>query len=316
MQVLRAFRSDRHCSYCRITGTAGSVGTSGPGMSQVLGVHRDPRGQKHYPARPVLSGRKPLSRPGCKTADRQSWNLGSRRSAWDARTVLPMSWGQDGLIGRTQLGLGAPQTSAGLAQRAGEHDSRGRKAGLFGIWRYSQEVRKAESELKVQGQDLLASQGHQASRETCEDRGGERYTEAQPRDPAGPPVASVVLTDRAESPERSSQGRSRGLAGEPGLDLPSQDELGSISITGSRPTAGQGAWELHATGHLHQGSDSAARAVRTSSRQISSALDSTGSRASQHSRPLHQDPGVWDTEWLCSPPWRLVGSLLGHLVTS
>ena len=65
----------------------------------------------------------------------------------------------------------------------------------------------------------------------------------------------------------------------------------------------------------------AARAVRRSSRQISSALDSAGSRASQHSRPLHQDPGVWDTQWLCcrrrrcSPPWRPVGSLLGHLVT-
>lgn len=166
-----------------------------------------------------------------------------------------MSWGQDGLIGRTQLGLGAPQTSAGLAQRAGGGMTPDRKTGRFGIWRYSPEVRKAESELKVQGQDLLASQDHQASQETCEDRGGERYMEAQPRDPAGPPVASVVLTDRAESPERSSRGSRRGLLGEPGLDLPSQDALGSISITGSRPTAGQGAWELHATGHLHQGSD-------------------------------------------------------------
>ena len=79
--------------------------------------------------------------------------------------------------------------------------------------------------------------------------------EAQPRDPAGPPVTSVVLTDRVESPERSSRGSSRQLLGEPGRDLPSQDVLGSISITGSRPTAGQEAWELHATGHLHQGSD-------------------------------------------------------------
>lgn len=145
-----------------------------------------------------------------------------------------------------------------------EHDSRRRKTGRFELWRYSQEVRKAESELKVQGQDLLTSQGHRASPETCEDREGERYTEARPRDPAGPPVASVILTHRAESPERSSQGSNRGLVGEPGLDLPSQDALGSMSITGSRPTSGQRAWALHATGHLHQGSDSVARVVRTS----------------------------------------------------
>lgn len=80
IQVLRAFRSEalrlprdqRHCGLrgafrsWDVTGTAGSLGTSGPGMLEVLRVHRDPRGQKHYSARPVLSGQRPLSHRGCK----------------------------------------------------------------------------------------------------------------------------------------------------------------------------------------------------------------------------------------------------------
>ena len=79
-----------------------------------------------------------------------------------------------------------------------------------------------------------------------------------------------------------------GSSGEPGLDLPSQDALGSISITGPRPPAGQGAWELHTAGHLHQGfrlCGSCAEDI--CSRQISSVLDSTGSgsRASQQGGP-------------------------------
>ena len=167
-----------------------------------------------------------------------------------------------------------------------ECDSRQRKTGRSGLWRDSQEVRKAESELKGRGQGLLAPQGHRVSQETCADSGGELYAEPQPRDPAGPPEASVVLTDRVASPESSSRGSSRGSTGEPGLDLPSQDALGSISITGPRPPAGQGAWELHAAGHLHQGFRLCGSCGEDiSSHQISSVLDSMGSRASQHGGP-------------------------------
>lgn len=75
----------------------------------------------------------------------------------------------------------APQTSAGLAQRAGGSVTPDRKTGLSGLWRDSQEVRKAESELKGWGQDRLAPQGHRASRGTCTASGAAHGGPAQRR---------------------------------------------------------------------------------------------------------------------------------------
>ena len=115
-----------------------------------------------------------------------------------------------------------PDFSGSGAKGRWEYDSRQRKTGQSELWRDSQEVRKAESELKGRGQGLLVPQGHRASQETCADSGGKWYAEAQPRDPAGPPDASVVLTDRVESPESSSQRSSRGQlwGARPGPSLP------------------------------------------------------------------------------------------------